>query len=182
MTSGWKIDDIELPMPPIEDLRDISRDFEEESIFQFFPELKKSTSTGADYTITGLIWPIDLARELEQLCRNPETKSVTLTVPAAERLFTETEFAVKGLSINRRGPLFIKENGITYQVVPFVLTLTAYTGDGENTNETDGTTEEDEDALGLRDLNNFAKNLGADSGELGPIEIINSIFALPLAL
>lgn len=177
--SGWFINTIELPMEPLEDDRGTGRDSDVEGFANFFPELQGSKAVEFQYTIGGYIWPEFKAAQLEMMARNPDTQEIIVVTPSTQQFLKGGTYTIKSFNIKRSGPLFTKENGITYMVYPFVLTLVELAGLGENQNATDGLTEEDEIALTMKDINSLIANNGGtpDTDKYGPIEIINNIMS-----
>ena len=161
--SGWFIDDVELPVAPQTDERVITRTFQSETLFNFFPELTKSTASAFDYTMKGIIYPEIKVFQLDQIAKAADTTVVVLTVPPAERVFESVVYAVKKLVINRKGPLFTRyafiegEPEVEVKAYPYTLTLTELPGGGESQESIDGITDADEDALGVQQLNELVE-------------------------
>lgn len=174
LRSGWFIDDIELPIAPNSDQRNISRTFQSETLFNFFPNLTKSTARAFDYTIKGIIYPEDRAFALDQIAKSADTNVVIVIIPLDQQIFTAlTKYAVKSLIFDRKGPLFVKVEGVVLKALTFTLTLTELPDEGEFQEGIDGFTDADEDALGMQQLNELAEehNLGGaiDLQSFGPL-------------
>lgn len=178
MASGWFIDDIELPIAPSEDERVISRTFQSETLFQFFPELVKPSARAFDYTVVGFIWPEHKAVALDEIARSADTNTVIVKIPAAEKIFHTTKYAVKQLKMARKGPLFVNVLGQDRLVVPYSLTLTELPDDGEFQEGVDGFLEADEGGIGLGYLGQIIEETGSD---LDPLDF-GTIEAFQLAL
>ena len=157
--SGWFIDDIELPIAPLTDNRSITRKFQSETLFQFFPKLVKSNSAAYDYTITGYIYPLGKAFALNEIAKSADTATVVLRIPPSSDYFNSGQYAIKKLTIERKGPLWIKtpddnnEGLIDTQALPFTLTVSELPDEGVNEEGIDGFLNTDESGLGLEDLN-----------------------------
>lgn len=182
MASGWFIDDVELEIAPDTDERNISRSFQSETLFNFFPALTKSTARAFDYTIKGIIYPESRAFALDQIAKSADTNIVVITIPPDQKIFNTTKYAVKSLVISRKGPLFIKFLGKTIQALSYTLTLTELPDEGEFQEGIDGFTDADEAALGLQHLNELTDATGTelDVSEFGPIELFEIITGIPL--
>ncbi len=83
--SGWFVDDIELPEAPTSDNRTISRTFQSETLFNFFPELTKPTASASDYTFTTIIYPQWKIFQLEQIAESADTDDVIMTIKYLHR-------------------------------------------------------------------------------------------------
>lgn len=185
--SGWFIDDIELPIGPATDERAITRTFQSETLFNFFPSITKSQARAFDYTMTGFIYPERRAFDLDQIARSADTNTVIVTIPEDQRIFKTTKFAVKKLIMSRKGPLFVKwsADGLppfqTVQAVPFVITLTELPDDGEVQETIDGFTDTDEDSVGLQQLNELIEEIdttGLNEEEFGTIGLYQTFFGV----
>lgn len=161
MASGWFIDDVELEIAPDTDERNISRSFQSETLFKFFPQLTKSTARAFDYTIRGIIYPESRAYQLDQIARSADTNIVIVTIPPNEEIFNRDKFAVKELVISRKGPLFTQFLGKTVQALPYTLTLTELPDEGEFQEGIDGFNDSDEAALGLQMLDELNESTGS---------------------
>ena len=172
MGSGWFIDDIELEDAPEADERLITRSFQAETLFNFFPQITKSSARAFDYSISGVVYPEGKAFQLDQIAKSADTNRVVLTIPANQRIFLSTKYAVKSLRFARKGPLFIKHLGLIVQVLPFQITFTELPDEGEFQDGLDGFTDADEGSLGLQQLNEFNEVFGnlLDSDFIGPRE------------
>ncbi len=178
MASGWFIDDVELEDAPESDERLITRSFQSETLFNFFPQITKSSARAFDYTISGVVYPEGKAFDLDQIAKSAVTNRVVLTIPASQRIFLSTKFAVKSLRFARKGPLFIKFLGKVVQALPYQLTFTELPDEGEFQDGQDGFTDADEGALGLQQLNEFNEildNSGLDIDFIGPREAFEII-------
>ncbi len=190
MASGWFIDDIELPEAPQKDERAITRQFQAETLFNFFPSITKSSARAFDYTISGLVYPESKAFALDQIAKSADTNTVIVTIPAAQKIFLTTKYAVKSLIISRKGPLFINFSPSgnppfkVVQALPYKLTFTELPDEGEFQESIDGFTDADEGALGLQGLNELVDGSGTeiDLGDLGVIELFQTVFGIPIAL
>lgn len=188
--SGWKIDDVELPVEPDTDERSISRSFQSETLFNFFPSITKSSARAFDYTIQGIIYPEDKARELDEISKSADTNVVTLTLPVNQRIFKPTSYAVKKLVISRKGPLFVNyapPGSTAFKVVQalrYTMTFTELPDEGEFQPGIDGFTDTDEGELGMQQLNELNEKAGSDLplDEFGPISIFMTEFGIPLTL
>jgi hypothetical protein len=182
--SGWFIDDIELPIAPNKDKRKISRQFQAETLNQFFPEISKSTARAFDYTLFGFLYPEGKVFELDELAKSADTNTVVVTIPPDQQIFNTEKFAVKDFEINRQGPLRVFYIDKIINATPYSLTLTQLPDEGENTEGLDGFTDTDEGALGLQQLNELNSLTGGNQNvtEFGPIELFETIFGLPIAL
>ncbi len=149
MTSGWFIDDIELTMDPISDNRTIGRNVQQEVVQDFFPQVQSNASANYDYKMSGYLFPTYVALELEQLARNAEGGIVNVKAPEHELNFINGSYIIKNLTIDRKGPLKALWNGIMVDAQSFSLTLTTIPDEGELQNELDGTTDSDEEGIGL---------------------------------
>ncbi len=152
MTSGWFINDLELPEPPTEDTRGITRTFQSESLFNFFPDLTKSTAQGFDYSIKTFIYPQALAFELDELSKGADTDIVSLTIPDADKLFEGGSYAIKAYKINRKGPMFLDIEGEPTQVFPLEITFTERPAEGETDTIIEGDQTVGEEAVGAEAL------------------------------
>lgn len=172
--SGWFIDDIELPEAPQEDERDISRSFQTETLFQFFPELVKPTAHSFDYTFVGVLYPEHKVNQLDEIAKSADTNTVTVLIPADERIFNTTKFAVKSLKFNRKGPMFVKYKGVIVRAVPFSITFSQLPEEGEVQEGVDGFLEADEGGLGLQGMAELAEETGSDLDILdySPMDIL----------
>jgi len=163
--SDWWIDDIQLPIAPTSDNRTVSRTFQSETLFQFFPSISKSSARAFDYTVTGFIYPEYRVRELDQLAKSADTNIVLLRIPASEQVFNSTLYAIKKLVVNRKGPLFIKYSPtgvapfVEVKAFPFTVTFTELPDKGENQEGADGFPDADETSLGLQNLNQLTELL-----------------------
>ena len=182
MASGWFIDDIELEIAPDADERKISRTFQSETLFNFFPSLTKSTARAFDYTIKGIIYPEGKAFALDQIAKSADTNIVIITIPPDQKIFNTTKYAVKTFVISRKGPLFVKFLGKTVQALPYTLTLTELPDEGEFQEGIDGFTDADEEALGLQQLNELTDATGTelDVADFGPVELFQLVTGIPL--
>lgn len=180
--SGWFIDDIELPVAPNVDDRVISRTFQAESLFNFFPSITKSSARAFDYTISGVIYPEFKAFQLDQIAKAADTNIVILTIPSAQQIFNSTKYAVKSLRIARKGPLFVKFLGSNVQALPYTMTFTELPDEGEFQDGFDGFTDSDEGAVGFQQLNelNEQSATGQDLSEFGPRDTFQFLFGIPL--
>ncbi len=180
--SGWFIDDVELPIAPNVDDRLISRTFQAETLFNFFPSLTKSTARAFDYTISGIVYPEGKAFALDQIAKAADTNVVVLTIPDDQRIFNSTKYAVKSLRIARKGPLFVKFLGVTVQALPYTMTFTELPDEGEFQDGFDGFTDSDEGATGFQQLNELNESVGSDQdlSEFGPRETFQFLFGIPL--
>jgi len=163
--SGWFIDNIELPIAPDKDERLITRSFQSETLFQFFPQITKSSARAFDYTISGIIFPEGKAFALDQIAKSADTNTVVLTIPVDQRVFESTQYAVKSLRFARKGPSFMDFSPtdtppfVTIQVYPYQITFTELPDEGEFQNGIDGFTDADEGALGLQQVNELTESL-----------------------
>jgi len=148
MASGWFINDLELPEPPTEDDRNINRTFQSETLFNFFPDLTKSTASGFDYSIKTFIYPQALAFELDELAKGADTDIVTLTIPEADRLFEGGSYAIKSYRIARKGPMFLMVGGTPTRVFPLEITFTERPAEGEVDTVIEGDQTVGEEAVG----------------------------------
>ncbi len=186
MASGWFIDDIELEIAPDTDERNISRSFQSETLFNFFPSLTKSTARSFDYTLKGVAYPEKIVFQLDQIAKSADTNIIVLRVPPADDIFEFSKFAVKSLVFARKGPLFVKfddGSGLrTVKVYPYTLTLTQLPNEGEFQEGIDGFTDADEAALGLQQVNELVDATGTelDVSEFGPVELFEMITGIPL--
>ena len=180
--SGWFIDEIELPVAPNADERDISRSFQSETLFNFFPGITKSSARAFDYTLTGIIYPEHKAFALDQIAKSADTNTVVVTIPPDQQIFNTGKYAVKQLVISRKGPLYVKYLDSIVQALPYVLTLTELPDEGEFGEGFDGFTDADEQSLGLQQLNELVELTGTDLPveEFGPIGLFQTIFG-PIA-
>ncbi len=173
MASGWFINDVELEDAPESDERLITRSFQSETLFNFFPQITKSSARAFDYTISGVVYPESKAFALDQIAKAADTNTVILTIPASQVIFTATKYAVKSLRFARKGPLFIKFLGKVIQALPFSLTFTELPDAGEFQDGLDGFTDSDEGALGLHminEINEVLDNSELDIDFIGPRE------------
>lgn len=170
--SGWFINDVELPDAPETDQRLITRSFQAETLFNFFPQITKSSARAFDYTISGVVYPESIAFALDQIAKSADTNTVILTIPESQRIFLATKYAVKSLRFARKGPLFIFHIDKVVQAIPFSLTFTELPDEGEFQDGLDGFTDADEGALGLQQLNELNEIIGnlLDSDLIGPRE------------
>ena len=182
MASGWFIDDVELEIAPDTDERNVSRTFQSETLFNFFPSLTKSTARAFDYTIKGIVYPESKAFALDQIAKSADTNTVIITIPLDQKIFNTTKYAVKSLVISRKGPLFVKFLGKVVQALPYTLTLTELPDEGKTQEGIDGFTDIDEDALGLQQLNELTEQTDTDLEvtDFGPIELFKVVFGIPL--
>lgn len=186
MASGWFIDDIELEIAPDTDERNISRTFQSETLFNFFPALTKSTARSFDYTIKGVAYPEKTVFQLDQIAKSADTNIVVLRLPPADDIFEFSKFAVKSLVFTRKGPLFVNfDDGNGFRIIrvyPYTLTLTQLPDEGEFQEGIDGFTDADEAALGLQQLNELTDATGTelDVTDFGPVELFEIITGIPL--
>ena len=183
MTSGWFIDDLELPIAPEADERLISRSFQSETLFQFFPSITKSSARSFDYTISGVIYPESKAFALDQIAKSADTNIVVLTIPPDQQIFNSTKYAVKSLRIARKGPLFVKYLGLEVQALPYEITFTELPDEGEFQDGLDIFLDSDEDAIGLQQINELTETVdtsGLDLTQFGPRETLEFLFGVPL--
>ncbi len=176
--SGWFVDDVELPDAPETDERLISRSFQAETLFNFFPQITKSSARAFDYTIGGVVYPESIAFALDQIAKSADTNVVILTIPADQRIFNSTKYAIKSLRFARKGPLFIKHIDKIVQAIPFQITFTELPDEGEFQDGIDGFTDSDEGALGQQQLNEWTEildNTGLDLDFIGPREAFEII-------
>lgn len=168
MSSGWFINDLELPEPPTEDNRNINRTFQSETLFNFFPDLTKSTASGFDYSIKTFIYPQKLAFELDELSKGADTDIVTLTIPEADKLFEGGSYAIKAYKINRKGPMFADIAGTPTQVFPLEITFTERPAEGEADTVIEGDQTVGEDSVGAEALPEVVEEaeLPADTEEM----------------
>jgi len=163
--SDWWIDDIQLPIAPTTDQRSITRTFQSETLFQFFPSISKSSARAFDYTLNGFIYPEYRVRELDQLAKSADTNIVLLRIPASEQVFNSTLYAIKKLDVNRKGPLFVRYSPtgfapfVEVKAFPFTVTFTELPDKGENQEGADGFPDADESSLGMQDLNQLTEIL-----------------------
>ena len=163
--SGWFIDNIELPIAPDSDERLITRSFQSETLFQFFPQITKSSARAFDYTISGIIFPEVKAFALDQIAKSADTNTVVLKIPVNDRVFESTQYAVKSLRFARKGPSFIDFSpddlppfALT-RVYPYTITFTELPDEGETQNGLDAFTDSDEDILGQQFQNELNEAL-----------------------
>lgn len=183
--SGWFIDDVELPIAPDTDERSISRSFQSETLFNFFPSITKSSARAFDYTITGIIYPEDKAFELDQIAKSADTNTVVITIPDDQKIFLTTKYAVKKLVINRRGPLFTKfappgsSLFVEVQALRYTLTLTELPDEGEFQEGVDGFTDADETGIGLQQVNeiNETVDININVDDYSSLEIFAAFIA-----
>jgi len=180
--SGWFIDDVELPVAPQFDERLITRTFQSETLFQFFPSLSKSTARAFDYTISGIIYPEGKAFQLDQIAKSADTNIVILTIPLDQKIFNSTKYAVKSLRISRKGPLFTKFLGIVVQALPYEITFTELPDEGEFQEGIDGFLDADEGTLGNQQLNELVESSGTELEveKYGPQELFELAFGVPV--
>ncbi len=154
MASGWFINDIELPEPPTQDDRNNNRTFQSETLFNFFPELTKSTANSFDYKIKGFLYPQSLVKELDELSKGADTDIVTITIPLDQQLFEPGHYAIKTYRINRKGPSFIIDPVTLLEVeaYPFEINFTEKPGTGESDTIILGDQTANEDAVGTESL------------------------------
>ncbi len=172
--SGWFIDDIELPIAPQSDQRSITRTFQSETLFNFFPELTKSTARASDYTFKGIVYPLAKIFALDQIASSADTNTVIVIVPSIDLLVPANKFAVKQLTLERSGPLFVvdEESGLTVPAVKFAITLTQLADEGEVTEGVDGFQEGEEGGLGLVYLEELTETANEAAAEdYGPFEL-----------
>lgn len=157
--SGWFIDDVELPEAPQTDERNISRSFQSETLFNFFPNITKQSARAFDYTITGFVYSDIIVFALDQIAKSADTNVVILTIPLGEKVFAPTKYAIKSLVFTRKGPLFINEDfssgGASLRiskVYPYKLTFTELPDEGEVQEGVDGFLDSNEGALGAQQL------------------------------
>ena len=184
MGSGWFIDDVELEISPDMDERNISRTFQSETLFNFFPNLTKSTARAFDYTLKGIVYPEGKAFDLDQIAKSADTNIVVITIPSDQKIFNTTKYAVKSLVISRKGPMFVKFLGKIVQALPYVLTFTELPDEGEVQEGIDGFTDADEDALGLQQLNELTDATGTELEvtDFGPVELFQIVTGIPLEI
>jgi len=188
MGSGWFIDDIELPQAPQTDERNISRQFQSETLFNFFPNITKSSARAFDYTLTGLAYPEPVVFDLDQIAKSADTNTVVLTIPEDEQIFEFSKFAVKSLVFSRKGPMFIDyddgSGSRKVKVYPYKLTLTELPNEGEFQEGIDGFTSTNEGAVGLEGLNSLIDSSGSNLSveDFGPVEAFKLIFGVPTAI
>lgn len=189
MGSGWFIDDIELPEAPHADARSISRQFQSETLFNFFPNITKQSARAFDYTISGFVYPEIIAFALDQIAKSADTNIVTLTVPSGEKTFAPTMYAIKSLVFTRKGPMFTKYDFINefnsntvVKVYPYKLTLTELPDEGEFQESIDGFTDADEEAIGTQHLRELIDETGTelDIDAFGPISLYVTSTGIPL--
>ena len=154
MASGWFINDIELPEPPTSDDRNNNRTFQAETLFNFFPELTKSTANSFDYKIKGFLYPQALVKEIDELSKGADTDIVTLTIPVDDQLFEPGHYAIKTYRINRKGPTFIIDPVSMLEVMayPFEINFTEKPGVGESDTFLSGDQTANEDGVGIESL------------------------------
>ncbi len=177
--SDWWIDDIQLPIAPTTDTRSITRTFQSETLFQFFPSISKSSARAFDYTMTGFIYPEYRVRELDEVAKAADTNIVLLRIPADQQVFKSTLYAIKKLIVNRKGPLFVKYtppgSQITaiVQAFPFTITFTELPDKGENQEGADGFSDTDESGLGNQDLNQLTEILTPEGNTIIYVSMSN---------
>ena len=173
MASGWFIDDIELEIAPDTDERNISRSFQSETLFNFFPALTKSTARAFDYTIKGIVFPERIAFQIDQIAKSADTNVVTLTIPPDQNVFGNPKYAVKSLVMSRKGPLFVRFLDKDVVALRYTLTFTQLPDEGEFQEGIDGFTDADEGALGLQQFNELVDTLDSEFNidDYGPLEL-----------
>lgn len=180
LLSGWFIDDVELPIEPDGDERAITRTFQSETLFKFFPSISKSTAHAFDYTITGVIYPREKVAALDEIARAADQNIVIITIPAGEAIHNANKFAVKTFRVSRKGPLFVKVDGKIEAVYPFELTFSNLPDEGEFQETLDGFTDADEGALGTQYLNELIEETGTDLDieNFGPIGMVEHVLGV----
>jgi len=181
MTSGWKIEDVELEFAPDTDERNITRTFQSETLFNFFPALTKSSARAFDYTFKGIITFAE-AFALDQISKSADTNTIVIVVPANDNFFAPSEYAVKSFVINRKGPLFTEFGGGFLKVLPYTLTLTELPDEGEVQEGVDAFTDADEGAIGTQQINEIIEETGTELPveDFGPVGLWNAVIS-PIA-
>lgn len=187
MGSGWFIDDIELPEAPQTDERNISRSFQSETLFNFFPNITKQSARAFDYTITGFAYPEIIVFALDQIAKSADTNIVILTIPTGQKVFAPTKYAIKALVFGRKGPLFTKYDFINefnsntvVKVFPYKLTFTELPDEGEVQEGIDGFLDSNEGALGAQNLNELSEESDStlEQEVYGPFSFYQTIFGV----
>ena len=188
--SGWFIEDLELPEAPTADTRSLSRKFQSETLFNFFPALTKQSARALDYTISGFLYPELTAFALDQIAKSADTNVVVLTIPPGERTFAPSKYAIKSLAFDRKGPLFINQDfssgGASFtlsKVYRYRLTFTELPDEGEFQEGIDGFQDADEGATGAQQLNELIELTGTEltTFDFGPVTLYQTVLG-PLAL
>jgi len=183
MGSGWYIDDVELPVAPDSEETVVTRSFQSETLFNFFPQITKSSASAFDFTITGIVYPLLKAQLLEEIARSADTNIVILRTPAPIAGTIAAKYAIKSLKLTRKGPLFtIDEFGKTVAAIPYEMTFTELPAEGEFQEGLDGFTDADEEALGFQQLNELIDETGTDLeiSDFGPVELYQLATGIPL--
>jgi hypothetical protein len=158
MASGWFIDDIELEFAPTTDVRRISRTFQSETLFNFFPELNKSTARAFDYQISGFLLDFE-AFALDEIAKSADTNIIPVIMPVEETIFKTTNYAVKELTIDRNKPRFTTYEGTPgIRVVAYTMVFTELADTGEIQSSLDGIIDANEEGLGLNSYNELIEN------------------------
>lgn len=184
--SGWFINDLELPEAPYSDNRNITRTFQSQTIFNFFPELTKSTARAFDYNMKGYIYPDWKTWSLDQIAKSADTDIVTLTAPSNEVPFKRVKYAIKSLKINRTGPLFTSYPHPYWHDVtafPYEITFTEMPDEGEFQEGVDSFTTADEKGVGWNIIHDVAEwsKTPLPIGDYGPTHIMNIFPWIPMS-
>lgn len=171
---GWRINDIELPIPPMKESYKATKKSEIDSIYKFFPQVSQPSGQAYDYTIEGYIYGTNLINQLKQMAESPDIETITISSRVSEEIepgvtlyrnqsiIGDGIYALKSVQIDRDKPMFNMEG---FPVYKYKLTVTEIAARGENVDSLEGDTDLDEDALGdgpladllpeLEDIENF---------------------------
>lgn len=177
MTSGWFVEDIELPLPPATEVKEVTREFKSDALENFFPELTQSKTSTFNYILTGIIYPDAKVIALEQLARSADTETVVVWSSTGDSIYPQQRYAIRKLSLNRNKPLFVRYRpvdslvDVSISAYQYTLSLTELPDEGEFQEGIDGFQDADEGALGEQQLNELIDDLGVniDILEYGPI-------------
>ena len=177
MTSGWFINGTELPIAPSTERKRVNRQFQQQSIYKFFPQLHKPTATAYDYIITGYLYPENLVVQLDQLTRGADTEIISI-VAIPDTIIGNGLYAVKNAEFFRDKPTYVDWNGYANKVYKYTMTFTQFADQGENQPSIEGDTDFDEDGIGVGDIGELVPELTGeqyDYSQFDPIQLLSNV-------
>lgn len=142
----WTIRDIVLPIDPREIRKRTLRIQQPVPVSGDFPEPSINQPTRFELVITGLIWPRQLAQQLDEATKNAETENIKVSVSdeVAGQEWLSGEYSVSRSEVSRTKPMYTKDNGIDVEVYEYNLTLAKFADAGGSQDSEQGGPSEDE--------------------------------------
>jgi len=170
----WAIEGIVLPIDPTKVDRSVLRKQEAASILQQFPLPFDLGPDTFKLNVKGFIFPSELADQLWELSKRPDSPSVQIEVTNdTEHEFYNGRYSINKSSVKRTGPEFIKVAGNDVAVHRFDITFIQFGEEGAINDGDSGDVDLDEDGTGF-DIEDIFGTFDFDKF----INVINGFFTV----